>query len=199
MSDFKVKVMKDNTVGKTKKPSMIAAGDEMSVVMRMMTGDFNPNHDPDDGRFTSGGGSGSHSKSQPSKGERMGLKALIGAKVGTRIVTGSGKIYEKTDDPDTPWHNIEDRHGDKASSTYLAQYKEPGGAYSIKEENEASTGGASNKVDISKGFPKFVKYDGEEYYKGQEMTGGAWSYVRWDDDNNEQYITVNSKGEIERN
>ena len=33
--------------------------DEISVVMDMMVGDYNPNHDPATGRFTEGGGSGS--------------------------------------------------------------------------------------------------------------------------------------------
>lgn len=98
-------------------------GTERTVTVNSIeTLDYNPNHDPDDGRFTSGsGGSGSGT------GERLGMTALKEAKVGTRVITGSGKIYEKTDDKDLPWHNIEDRHGDKASSTYLAQSREAGG------------------------------------------------------------------------
>ena len=54
-------------------------------------------------------------------------------------------------------------------------------------------------------FPKFVKYEGEEYYNlgaagEKEMSEGgpAQVYVRWDDDDNEQYISVNMYGEIER-
>ena len=58
---------------------------------------------------------------------------------------------------------------------------------------------AGEKVDVSNGFPKTVKFDGAEYHKAEEMTNGARSYVRWDDSNNAQYITVNKKGEIERN
>lgn len=62
-----------------------------------------------------------------------------------------------------------------------------------------SNKGGSSKVDVSKGFPKTVKYDGQEWYKGEEMTGGARSYMRWDENNNEQYITVQKNGEIESN
>ena len=32
------------------------------LTQAMMTGDFNPNHDPDDGRFTSGSGGGTGKK-----------------------------------------------------------------------------------------------------------------------------------------
>ena len=44
-----------------------------------------------------------------------------------------------------------------------------------------------------------MKYDGAEYYKAEEFSDGSKSYVRWDDNNNAQYITVSRKGEIERN
>lgn len=51
-----------------------------------------------------------------------------------------------------------------------------------------------------------VKYDGEEYYKlssdaGKMTTsygGKAQSYVRWDDNNDEQYVEMNDRGEIDR-
>lgn len=122
---------------KGEKITLDAAPSAWKITEHMMVGDFNPNHDPESGQFTSGSGG---AKSTPEKGERLGMSALTSAKIGTRIVTGSGKVYEKTDDPDLPWHNIEDRYGDKASSTYLAQYKEPGGAYAIKSDYHGKTG-----------------------------------------------------------
>lgn len=51
----------------------------------------------------------------------------------------------------------------------------------------------------SNNFPKFITYEGEEYTKGEELTGGAWSYVRWDYNNNARYLTVHPDGTIERN
>ena len=55
------------------------------------------------------------------------------------------------------------------------------------------------KIDLSKGFPRWVKFEGEEYYKEGEMSDGAWSYVRWDSRGNAQYIVVDKNGNIERN
>lgn len=68
-----------------------------------------------------------------------------------------------------------------------------------KRENGKTSKVKGDKVDVSKGFPKIVKYDGAEYYKAEEFSDGSKSYVRWDDNNNAQYITVSRKGEIERN
>lgn len=68
--------------------------------------------------------------------------------------------------------------------------------------------GKSGKVKYASyaDFPEMVKYDGEEYYKmssdaGKMTTsygGKAQSYVRWDDNNDEQYVEMNDRGEIDR-
>lgn len=66
-------------------------------------------------------------------------------------------------------------------------------------------GGGKAKYSSYDDFPETVKYDGEEYYNaghnGHMTTssgGKAQSYVRWDDNNDEQYVSMNDHGEIER-
>ena len=74
---------------------------------------------------------------------------------------------------------------------------------------EGGSGGSGGSGQVKyasySDFPKTVTYEGEEYYnegsKGHMSTssgGKAQSYVRWDDNNDEQYISVNERGEIER-
>ena len=69
-----------------------------------------------------------------------------------------------------------------------------------------SAGGGKAKYSSYADFPKTVKYDGEEYYnegeRGHMKTSGggkAQSYVRWDSNNNEKYVSMDDRGKIERN
>lgn len=129
---------------------------------------------------------------------------LNNAPVGTKV-TISGMSYYKTEDPKNQWAYSDKKRkkGDVTTGKVLevqtAWNNTKKFHQGIHEQIERTKNDKTYSVDISSGFPKSVKYDGDEYYKAEEMSNGARSYVRWDDSNNAQYITVGKNGKIERN
>lgn len=98
---------------------------------------FNQNHDRS-GRFASSGGGGAAVSPAGAGGGHVGMSALNSAEIGTQVKTGNGKTYVKTDDPDLPWHNVNDRYGDQASSYHLANSKEVGGVSMLGSKSSGS-------------------------------------------------------------
>ena len=84
-------------------------------------------------------------------------------------------------------------------------YHAADGKFAPRGGGGSGAGGTKVKFSAYSDFPKTVKYDGEEYYnegeRGHMKTrdgGKAQSYVRWDSNNNEQYVSMNDQGKIER-
>lgn len=131
-------------------------------------------HHGADGKFSSGGGGGGNAAAK-----RKIFQQAAAGKFSNRTAP-SGPEYS----------------GSKSEI-----FRQAAAAYN--NDHPKPAGGA--KYSSYSDFPKTVKYDGEEYYnagKNGHMTtsrgGKAQSYVRWDDNNDEQYISMNDHGEIER-
>ena len=107
--------------------------------------------------------------------------------------------YDDIEEIESPVHKYNHNHGRDGKFT-------SGGGGGGGATPAARGKGGKVKYASYADFPKTVKYDGEEYYKmsssaGQMTTsygGKAQSYVRWDDNNDEQYVEMNDRGEIDR-
>lgn len=107
--------------------------------------------------------------------------------------------YDDIEEIEAPVQKYNHNHG--RDGKFSTSGGEGGGAAPA-----AGSKGGKVKYASYADFPEMVKYDGEEYYKqsgaaGKMTTsygGKAQSYVRWDDNNDEQYVEMNDRGEIDR-
>ena len=113
-----------------------------------------------------------------------------------------------------PHHRYEDI--DEIEEVALTKYNHNHGADGKFSESPGAGGGSHRGGSSPEGgwkakytsyddFPETVTYEGKQYYnagKNGHMTmssgGKAQSYMRWDDNNDEQYVSMNERGEIER-
>ena len=199
-----------------------AADATWALTESMMMGDFNPNHDPENGQFTSGSG-GSSPGAESTKPKR--LPRGRGHEMIAHSDNFTPEQHSYLQDLEGQAYEFLEQRCEENGEDFMdlwgvsEPYEEDGITYVDAEYNVVTKSGRrvdrASQVPVSpkskkaaaeetpkaeaKKFPKTVKFDGKEYYKGDEMTGGAYSYVRWDENNNEQYITVQKNGKIERN
>jgi|GEM_PF-6503839 len=147
---------------------------EMDRVMRMMVGDFNPNHG-DDGRFISGSGSDIDIIERE-------LKAT-----GWTVNKKSANEISVTD-PDGNAYRI------SANGTVTPERN--AALQDLSEQKYTSYSDFPDKVEYEgEEYYNMGKSGNMETNSG----GLAQAYVRLDENNYERYISMNSFGEIERN